>query len=86
MPPIELEQGAPVAARQVDAADRALEQDVAGEDRLLAGDREGEVARAVAGREQDVDLEPGELELLAALAACGRPRSSRTARSPANGT
>ncbi len=61
-----LEQRVPVAARQVGAAHRALEQHVAGEDRRLGRDRERHVARAVAGREQDVDLEAGQLELLAA--------------------
>ena len=62
-----LEQRAPVAAGQVGAADRALEQDVAGEDRLLVGDRERDVPGAVAGREDDIDLEARQLELLAPL-------------------
>ena len=55
-----------VAARQVGAADRALEQHVAGEDRVLGRDRVRHVAGRVPGREQDVDLQPGELEPLAA--------------------
>jgi hypothetical protein len=63
---IEREQGRPVAAGQVDAADRALEEDVAGEDRVLAADRVGDVAGAVAGGEDDVELEPGQLQRLAA--------------------
>src|ERR1700742_5282294 len=42
-------EGRPVAAGQVDAADRALEEDVAGEDRVLAADRGGDVAGAVGG-------------------------------------
>ena len=52
-----LDQGRPVAAGQVDAADRSLEEDVAGEQRRLVGDRVGDVAGAVAGGEDDVDLE-----------------------------
>ena len=60
------EQGRAVAARQVDPADRALEEDVAGENRVLAADRVGDVAGAVSGREDDVELEPRQLERLAA--------------------
>ncbi len=55
-----------VAARQVGAADRALKEHVAAEQRVLGGDRVGDVARGVAGREDDVDLEAGESKLLAA--------------------
>src|SRR3954469_15209290 len=61
-----LEQRRPVAAGQVDAADRALEQHVAGEDCLLGRDRERDVAWTVAGREDHIDLHAGELQLLAA--------------------
>ena len=61
-----LQQGLPVAPRQVGATDRSLEEDVAGEDRVLAADRVGDVAGAVARGEDDVDLEAGKLELLAA--------------------
>ena len=64
--PIERDQGRPVAAGQVDAADRALEEDVAGEERVLAADRVGDVAGAVARGEDDVELEPGQLQGLAA--------------------
>ena len=60
------EQRRPVAAGQVDAADRALEEDVAGEDRVLAADRVGDVAGAVARGEDDVELQPGQLQRLAA--------------------
>ena len=63
---IDVEQRRPVAAGQVGAPDRALEEDVAGEDRGLVGDRVGDVAGAVARREDHVDLHPRELELLAA--------------------
>ena len=73
----------PVAAGQVGPPDRALEQHVAREERLLVGDREGHVAGAVAGREEHVDLESRQLQLLAARRACARRRSSRRARSPA---
>jgi hypothetical protein len=55
-----------VAAREIDAADRALEEHVAREDRRLVGEREGHVAGAVAGGEEHVDLQPGELEALTA--------------------
>src|SRR3954453_37995 len=55
-----------IAARQVRAADRPLEQDVAGEDDLRLGDRVGDVPRRVAGQEQDVDVEAGQLQPLAA--------------------
>ena len=85
---VALEQGAdrgqqrrPVAAGQVDAADRALEEDVAGEDRVLAADRVGDVAGAVAGGEDDVELHPGQLQRLAAgdglvgLVALERPEA-----------
>src|SRR3954466_4310924 len=48
------EQGWPVATGQVDATDRALEEDVAGEDRRLAFDRVGDVAGAVARGEDDL--------------------------------
>ena len=61
-----LDQRRPVAAGQVDAADRALEEDVAGEDRVLVADRVGDVAGAVAGGEDDVELEAGQLQRLAA--------------------
>src|SRR6202021_2552601 len=60
------EEGRPVASRQVDAAHRALEEDVAGEERVLAADRIGHVAGAVTGGEEDVQGEPGELELIPA--------------------
>src|SRR5690348_2065162 len=60
------EQGWAVAAGEVDAADRALEEDVAGEDCRLAFDRVGDVARAVARGEDDLDLHPGKLQDLAA--------------------
>ena len=63
---IDAHQRRPVAAGQVDAADRALEEDVAGEDRVLAADRVGDVAGAVARGEDDVELEPGQLQRLAA--------------------
>ena len=46
--------------------DRPLEEDVAAEQGTLVGDRVGDVPGAVAGREDHVDLEAGELELLAA--------------------
>src|SRR4051795_2163870 len=58
-------QHAPVAARQIGPADRALEQDVAAEERVLDG--VGDVARAVAGGEDDVDVEARERQPLAAL-------------------
>ena len=61
-----LQQRRPVAAGQVDAAHRALEEHVAGEHGLLVGDRERHVAGAVTGREHHVDVEPGQLQLLAA--------------------
>src|SRR5436305_14789818 len=48
------EKGRPIAAREADAADGALEQDVAGEDSRLAYDRAGDVAGAVARREDDL--------------------------------
>ena len=57
----------PVAARQVGAPDRALEEHVAGEQARLVGDRVGDVAGAVAGDEVHVDVEAGEREPLAAL-------------------
>ena len=79
-------QGRPVAAGQVDPPDRALEEDVAGEDRVLAAHRVGDVAGAVAGGEDDVELEAGQLQRLAAARPSRRPRSSRTGRSPASGT
>src|SRR6202021_472962 len=60
------EEGRPVASRQVDAAHRALEEDVAGEERVLAADRIGHVAGAVTGGEEDVQGETGELELITA--------------------
>jgi len=59
-------QGRPVAAGQVDAADRALEEDVAGEDRVLAASRVGDVAWTVAWGEDHLELEPAERERLAA--------------------
>src|SRR5918996_4785902 len=62
-----LQQCRPIPAREVDAPDRSLEQDVAGEDRLLVRDRERDVTWAVAGREDDIDLVIRELELLAPL-------------------
>jgi hypothetical protein len=55
-----------VAAREVRAADGAGEQHVAGEDGELGWDRVGDVARRMPGREQHVDLHPGELQPLAA--------------------
>src|SRR5690348_12285428 len=61
-----LEQGRPVAAGQVGAADGALEQHVSREHDLFVRDREGHVARAVARGEDHVDLEVRQLELLAA--------------------
>ena len=45
------QQRRPVAAGQVDAPDRALEQHVAGEQRPLVGQRIADVSGAVAGRE-----------------------------------
>jgi hypothetical protein len=60
------DQRRPIAAGQVDAADRALEEHVAGEDRVLAPDRVGDVAGAVSRREDDVELQPGQLQGLAA--------------------
>ena len=60
------DQGRAVTAGQVDAADRSLEEDIAGEDRLLAADRVGDVPGAVAGGEDDVELESGQLQHLAA--------------------
>jgi hypothetical protein len=59
-------EGRHVAAREVGAPDRAAEQDVAAEQRLLVRDGVGDVARGVAGREQDVDLAAGERQRLAA--------------------
>ena len=56
----------PVAAGQVGAADRPLEDHVAREHRLLVGDRVGDVPGAVAGDEVDVDLQARERQVLAA--------------------
>ena len=85
--PIEVSSVSQSPPGQVDPPDRALEQHVAREDRLLGGDRVGQVPGAVSGREQHVDLEPGELEPLAAaqrvvgLVALVRAEARRTARS-----
>src|SRR5437870_9849655 len=62
-----VEQRGPVPSGQVRATDRSLEQDVAREHRLLIGERVRDVAGTVPGREHHVDLEPRELETLAAL-------------------
>ena len=65
-----------VGARQVGAADRVLEEHVAGEQRSV--DREGDVAGAVAGRGDDVDVEARELQALAAVERLlGLPRLDR---------
>src|SRR4051794_25382670 len=61
------QQGGAVATGQVDATDRSLKEDVAGEDRPLAANRVGDVARAVAGGEDDVEGQAGKLQRLAAL-------------------
>ena len=61
-----LGQRRPIAARQIDAADRALEEDIAADQRRLVGDRVGQVADAVAGGEEHIDVEAGDLEVLAA--------------------
>src|SRR3954452_24201428 len=49
-----LEQGRPVPSGKVDPADRPLEEDVAGEDRVLGTDRVGDMTGAVTGGEDDV--------------------------------
>ena len=53
----------PIAAGQIDAADRALEEHVAGEQRPAR--RVGQVAGAVAGRVEHLDVHPGEVQPLA---------------------
>src|SRR4051794_31110351 len=79
--PDALEQGPPVATRQIRATDGALEEDVAGEQRPLVRDRVGDVTRAVPWREHDVDLESGKGQVLAAgdghigVVALERPKS-----------
>jgi hypothetical protein len=61
------QQRRPVAPGQVDAADRSLKQDVAGEQRLVLGQRIADVPRAVAGNEVDLELQVRQLQRLAAL-------------------
>src|SRR5947209_10907174 len=60
------EQRRPVAPRQVDPADRTLEQDVPGEQRMLGRRGIRQVTRAVAWSEQDLELDPGQRQGLAA--------------------
>src|SRR5205085_12438545 len=59
-----LDQRVPVAERQVDAADRALKEDVPGEQRPVRVERE--VARRMAGHLQRLEVDAGELERLVA--------------------
>src|SRR4029079_13241593 len=54
-----------IGAGQVGAADAALEEDVAGEDRVAG--RVRDVVGTVAGRGDDVEGEAGELERVAAV-------------------
>jgi hypothetical protein len=60
------QQRRPVAARKVDATDRALEQHVAGEQRPVLRERVSDVAGAVAGDEADLEREAREVQRLAA--------------------
>jgi hypothetical protein len=60
------EQGRRVAAGEIGPADRPAEQHVAAEQGLVGRDGVGHVAGTVAGGEDDVELEAGELEPLAA--------------------
>src|SRR5690242_11740476 len=60
-----LDERVPVAVRQVDAADRALEEHVAGEERAVGV--EGEVPGRVARDVQGLEVDAGELERLVAL-------------------
>jgi hypothetical protein len=55
-----------IAAGQVDPPDRALKEHVAGEQHPLVVHGVRHVPRTVAGREDDVERQPGELERLAA--------------------
>ena len=55
------------SGEEIGAPDRLLEENVAGEDRVLVGDREGHVAWAVAGGGEHVDLKAGQVEPLAAV-------------------
>src|SRR5919198_1764305 len=64
--PDALQQGPPVPPGEVGAPRRALEQNVAAEQRRLTRDRVGQMSGAVARGEEDLDLKPGEREALAA--------------------
>jgi hypothetical protein len=60
------QQGRPVPAREVHAADRALKEDVAGEQRAVVLERIGDVAGAVTRHERDLELEAREVQRLTA--------------------
>ena len=69
-----VEERRPVAAGQVDAADRAGEEHVAREERAVGG--EGEVARRVAGDRERLPRDAGQLErLVAGEPVLGLPRA-----------
>src|SRR5580700_11274607 len=60
------EERRPVAAGEVDAADRSLEQDVAREERRLVADRVGDMAGTVTRSEDHLEVDAGDLERLTA--------------------